>query len=48
MSYVESIGAAKLSFKENTIIIFRSRNFAPIVSKLGTEVGNIDISKAKK
>ena len=43
MSYVESIGAAILSSKENTRIISRSPNFAPIVSKFGTKVGLVYI-----
>ena len=38
MSYVELIGVAILSSKENTIILSRSRNFASIVSKLGKKV----------
>ena len=34
-----NIGAEILSSKENTITLSRSRNFDPIVSKLGRKVG---------
>ena len=41
MSNVEPIGAAGLSSKEKTKILSRGRNFDPIVTKLGTQVGLI-------
>ena len=43
MSYVASIGVARLSSKEKTLIHDRGRNFDPIVTKLGTNGGLIKI-----